>query len=152
MERIGKLAITLKGFIPALRTRLDEWRPEPMKTELQYRDALLAFLRESLPEEARVEKEYRDSGTTADLFVRWTMLLKTTDVFFEIKRNLKKKTDYDRLIGQVAALGPGKNNIIVVLVGDTDSGLVGRLREQYKSEINPMFPGVAPLLAIHLIP
>ena len=49
-----------------------------------------------------------------------------------MKRNLRKKSDYDRLVGQVEGLKPKKNKIFVVLIGDTDPALLGRLKEQFK--------------------
>lgn len=65
----------------------------------------------------------------------WQGLMTSDEVFFEVKRNLQKKTDYDRLVGQITALDPSKRKIIVVLVGDTSKELLGRLMQQFKTEL-----------------
>ena len=93
------------------------------------------YLRAALPEDTRIEREYRHAGTTTDVGVIYKgmgFLSNEALVCFELKRNLKKKTDYDRLVGQIEGLRPKKNNVFVVLVGDTDEALVGRLREHCK--------------------
>jgi hypothetical protein len=86
-----------------------------------------------LPEDARIEREYRHDGTTTDVGVIYKGIVSEDRVFFELKRNLKRKTDYDRLIGQIEGLKPRQNKVFVVLVGDTDDALLGRLREHVKN-------------------
>jgi hypothetical protein len=54
-------------------------------------------------------------------------------VLIELKRNLQKKSDYDRLVGQIEGLKPKKNSIVVALVGDTDPALLGRLQDQFRT-------------------
>jgi len=115
-----------------LRT-LKDWRPPTMKTELEYRNALFERLRNALPESAKIEKEYRHGGTTIDLYVRCKegFLASDTEVFFELKRNLTKKNEFDRLVGQIEGLDPRENTVFVVLFGERDPALVGRLKERY---------------------
>lgn len=85
----------------------------------------------SVPDDARVEKEYRHRGTTMDIYVTWKGILQSDGLTFELKKDLTKKTDFDRLVGQIEGLDPVKNKVIVVLVGKTDKALLGRLREKY---------------------
>lgn len=132
MGTIGKGTVAMNGLLPSLEDVLKEWHPEEMKRETQYRDALLKNLRESVPDDCRVEREYRHEGTTADLYLSWKGILQSDEVFFEIKRNLKRKSDYDRLVGQIEGLNPKERNVVVVLVGEVEMALVGRLRERYK--------------------
>ena len=65
--------------------------------------------------------------------VLYSGLLANDQVYFEVKRSLRKKSDYDRLVGQVEGLKPKKNKILIVLVGETDPALLGRLRHQFKA-------------------
>ena len=107
-----------------------EWEPARLPKELKYRDSLASFLRERLPQ-AIVEKEYRHSGTTSDLYVECNGFLRTSEVFIELKRNLLQKNQLDRLVGQLESLNPRKHRIIVVLCGETKPELLTRLRLQY---------------------
>jgi hypothetical protein len=109
---------------------IQEWQPARLPKELKYRDSLANFLRERLPR-AIVEKEYRHSGTTSDLYVECTGFLRTSEVFIELKRNLLQKNQLDRLVGQLESLNPRKHRIIVVLCGETKPELLTRLRLQY---------------------
>ena len=135
MTRVSKTTVGLNGLMSTLEDLVKEWKPKPMATETAYSNALAAHLRGALPEDARVEREYRHAGTTTDVGVIYKglgFLSSEALVFFELKRNLKKKTDYDRLVGQIEGLRPKTSKIFVVLVGDTDDALLGRLREHCK--------------------
>lgn len=111
-----------------------EWQPEDLPSELKYRDSLIAFLRERLKnEKAKIEREYRHSGTTTDIYVQMSNWFSgTTEVFLEIKRDLNQKTKLNRLVGQIEDLKPKKNHVLVVLCGETDPALLTRLKEQYQ--------------------
>lgn len=139
MAKLSKAAIGFSGLVDSISALLKEWHPASMKTETDYSKALADYLRLSLPEDARVEREYRHEGTTCDICIRYKGLLWGSDlVLFEVKRSLRKKSDYDRLVGQIEGLKPKKNNVIVVLVGDTDPALLGRLREQCKPYLDDL--------------
>lgn len=109
---------------------IKEWRPDALPTELKYRDSLVTFLRERL-KDSHLEKEYRHSGTTIDIYVKQSGFWGPSEVFIELKRNLLQKTQLDRLVGQVESLRPGKNALIVVLCGETNPSLEVRFREKY---------------------
>lgn len=111
---------------------IQEWQPERLPKELKYRDSLANFLRERLPR-AIVEKEYRHSGTTSDLYVECSGFLRSSEVFIELKRNMLQKNQLDRLVGQLESLNPRKHRIIVVLCGETKPELLTRLRLHYAS-------------------
>lgn len=101
---------------------------------MEYRDALFDYLRHALPEDVKIEKEYRHGGTTCDLYLcckEGFSFSSDTEVFFEMKHNLTKKDQWDRLVGQIQGLNPQRRNIVVVLTGERNPALVGRLREQY---------------------
>ena len=107
-----------------------QWQPNPLATELKYRDALIAHLRQQL-KEATIEPEYRHSGTTTDIYVKRKGFFGFSEVFVELKRNLSSKSQLDRLVGQIESLEPKKNFIIVILCGETNPTLLARLKERY---------------------
>ncbi len=107
-----------------------EWQPQMLPTELAYRNSLTGLLRERLPK-AKVETEYRHSGTTIDIYVKQSGVFASSEVFIELKRNFLQKAHLDRLVGQIESLQPGKNAILVVLCGDTNPALVSRFKEKY---------------------
>lgn len=109
----------------------DEWKPDVLPTELKYRDSLAALLRQKLSD-AKIEIEYRHSGTTTDIYVKRAGFFGTSEVFVELKRNLLHKAQLDRLVGQIESLEPQRNWIIVVLCGETNPALVTRFKERYK--------------------
>jgi hypothetical protein len=112
-------------------TLAQEWQPEVLPTEAKYRDSLIAFLRQRMKPDIKIESEYRHCGTTTDIYVQQFGFLGPSDVFVELKRNLTQKSQLDRLIGQLECLLPRKNYIIVVLCGETNPALVARLKAQY---------------------
>lgn len=117
---------------------IQEWQPAKLPKELKYRDSLASFLRQRLPR-AIIEKEYRHSGTTSDLYVECNGFLRTTEVFIELKNNLLQKNQLDRLVGQLESLNPRKHRIIVVLCGETKPELLTRLRLQYAGQADESF-------------
>jgi hypothetical protein len=127
---LTKAQVAFGGLPKNVVKLLEAWEPQPQRTELAYRDALAAMLRAACPPDARVEVEYRHGGTTTDVWLRWKGIVSNDEVFFELKRNLTKKTELDRLIGQLVQLDAGKRNIVVVLFGETGPGLLSRLRER----------------------
>ena len=131
MNKLTKKDVAISGLLPGLVRLVENWEPGLLETETAYRDSMLKFFRNAVPEDCRVEREYRHGGTTTDIFISWKGLLFSSDVFVEIKRNLQKKARFDRLVGQLEGLEPGKRKILLVLVGNTDEGLLGRLKTRY---------------------
>ncbi len=109
-----------------------EWHPKMSVTELQYRDSLIALLRERISN-AQIEKEFRHGGTTIDIYVKKPGFFSSTEVFIELKRNFLQKPQLDRLVGQLESLEPGKHPVIVILCGQTDPALFTRLKAHFKS-------------------
>lgn len=147
--KLEKMAVSWHGLLPCLTKFVEQWQPPALRGETKYRDHLLETLRASVPGDAKVEKEYRHRGTTIDVWLKWPGLLLTDEIAFELKVNLKKKADYDRLVGQIEGMEPAKNKTIVVLIGDTDQGLFGRLKERYSKYIHN---DLGPTMAIVCVP
>lgn len=148
MAKIDKLAVTWSGLLPVIAKVVSAWKPPKLKSEAAYRDNLLALLRETVPDDARVEKEFRHRGTTMDLWLEWKGVVMNDELGFELKVNLKKKTDFDRLIGQIEGMDPRKNKTLVVLIGETDPAFLGRIQDRYRGQIK----SDTPTLAIVSIP
>ena len=108
-----------------------DWKPQPLPSELKYRDSLLAHLREGLKDAKMIESEFRHLGTTIDIYVKQAGFWGESEVFVELKRNLISKAQLDRLVGQIESLNLKKNAIIVVLCGETNPALLARLKERY---------------------
>ena len=104
-----------------------------MATEKLYHKSLEAFLRERAPN-AKSERIYGHDATNADLYLAWKGIITKSEVFFEVKRNLSKKSELDRLIGRIELLRSGKQRITVVVCGEVDEGYVARLRELQESD------------------
>lgn len=64
----------------------------------------------------------------------WWMISQT-EVFVELKLNLKGKGEFDRLLGQITEVNPRKRRVLVVLCGDIKTEWYNRLREIYKDLI-----------------
>lgn len=137
MTKLTKGGVAFSGLFDGIDRVLAEWNPGSLKNERQFKDVLLGHLRASVPPPptCRIEPEYRDGGTTADIYLKWQGFLFTVEVFFELKHNLTRKTDFDRLVGQLHGLEPGKRRIIVVLCGRTDQALLGRLKELFRNHL-----------------
>lgn len=135
MSRLSKATIGFNGLLATLNDVVSGWHPEVLKTELAYSNSLAAHLRAVLPEDSRIEREYRHEGTTCDLCVVYSGLLSADRVLIEVKKDLRRKANYDRLVGQVEGLKPRKNKILVVLVGQTDPALLGRFKEHFRDQL-----------------
>jgi len=148
MAQLEKVAVGWRGLLPSLTEFVEQWQPPSLKGETKYRDHLLTTLRAAIPEDAKVEKEYRHRGTTIDVWLKWTGIFSSDEVAFELKVNLKRKTDYDRLVGQLEGMEPAKYKTIVVLIGDTDPSLLGRLKERYGKYIQNGFENTMSIVCV----
>lgn len=128
VPKVARDELVANGLLSAIRTSLIAWNPPSLGRELLYSNALAAHLRITLPADAQVEREYRHEGTTCDIRIAYDQ----DEVFVEVKWQLQRKADYDRLVGQVEGLKPRKNKVMVVLIGDTNEQLLGRLRAQFR--------------------
>jgi len=154
MERISNATIGWNGLLPSLETAITNWQPGAQKNELAYSNSLASHLRAVLPADMQVQREYRHEGTTCDLCVMFAgfLLVSEDRIFIEVKRNLRKKADCDRLVGQIEGLKPKSNKIVLVLIGDTDPALVGRLRSQFRPYLeNDTFLGTTGAFRIVVV-
>ena len=131
LPRVAGVDLAQHGIRASLHTLMESCKLPNMSKELEYSNALANYLRSALPEDARVEREYRHEGTTCDIYIAY----QSEEVFLEVKWRLARKADYDRLIGQVEGLKPKKNNVVVVLIGDTNEQLLCRLHAYFAGQV-----------------
>lgn len=136
MKPFDRLEVSWSGILAVVVKVLEQWQPPKLRGEIAFRNALFEHLKVLLPSDSRLEKEYRHHGTTSDLWLQWKGLLFSDELFFELKNNLNKKSEYDRLIGQIESLDPKKHKIVVVLLGESDPRLVARLTERYRDSLS----------------
>jgi RecB family endonuclease NucS len=152
MTRTTKAGIAWNGLLQCLTDCIGAWKPPLYGKETEYSRALAEYLRLSLPVDAHVECEYRHLGETIDIFVRHRGVLANGEVFIEVKRRLNRKSELNRLVGQVMSLAPGKNRLLVVLIGECDVELVGRLKHQFKEQLEqgPFITDLPTMSVVHV--
>ena len=140
MQSIARtLGVEWRGLFAEVLGVMKDWAPTTLPTERDYQGSLVSYLREKFPG-ARVDPEYRHNGTTADLMLSWSGIFTGTHrVYFELKRNLTRKAEFDRLVGQIEDLKPSDNSVVVVLCGQCDPQYVERLRERYAESTGGLF-------------
>jgi hypothetical protein len=88
--------------------------------ERDYEDAAYKYLNGCFPKD-KFERQYSRSKTKADLYFEFKDAAK---VVVEMKRDLKERGEYHRLVGQVYEyLAEWKVEVLVVLCGDNDPAL-----------------------------
>lgn len=120
------------GLIHAMADFLCEsWHPPWGKDELAYSTHLTEFIREHTHAQV-VKHQYPHRGQKVDVYASWRGLLSTSELYIEVKLNLRRKGDYDRLVGQIEGFGPTHDDpLIVMLVGDTDESYFEQLSTRY---------------------
>lgn len=137
MPTLTKAGVGWNGLLRSLVGLIEEeWNPAPQREEAAYRDSLIEFLRQNLPDDARVEPEFRHLGTTSDIYLDWPGLVFDDEVFFEIKRALTDKGELDRLVGQLESLKPDRHKIILVLIEECKTHFIDRLRRKYARQLD----------------
>jgi hypothetical protein len=135
MSQVTKVGVSWEGLLRSVVRCIAGWRPTVQTKETAYSRLLAEHLRQHLPTDAHVECEYRHLGETLDVYIRCAGMVSDDEIFVELKRRLRRKSEFNRLVGQISALDPGKHKIIVVVVGESDAELVSRLRHQFKRQL-----------------
>lgn len=105
-------------FYRSVYKAIHSWNPEGgLKNEIALRKSLAKHLRQSLPESYMVIEEYAKERSKVDIALAENTFQKEESEIFaiELKFRLKKKTDIDRLIGQIMgykALGFNKSFVV----------------------------------------
>jgi hypothetical protein len=114
------MGITEKD-VDNVRDCLTAWKLTWCGSEKEYEDAAYRYLNESFPKE-KFERQYWRGKTKADLHVEFK---DGAAVVIEMKRDVKDRGEYHRLIGQVYEyVTEWKVAVLVVLCGENDPALV----------------------------
>lgn len=94
-----------------------EWKPRDCRTEAHFEKSLYDFLMDN-SKGIDVVRQYGKGRARVDIAV-------DDQVFIEVKLNLDTTDKYHKLVGQIESyLKKGLDNLIVVLCGSSDKGLV----------------------------
>ena len=100
----------------------DEWMPEEeYSNELDYRGDLYRFLKDNLKEGRRLNTE--NGRNNCDLEIE-------EKIGIEMKRNLKGKSQVDRLLGQLKRYSREYDYVLIVLCGDRHQESLDELRHE----------------------
>ncbi|MHC1584755.1 MAG: hypothetical protein ACXQS7_00600 [Candidatus Syntropharchaeia archaeon] len=126
---------------------IEEWSPKKKYSkEIEYRDDLMEFIRKELkrsqqnilfgtPETHCVKKE---SGRhLADIGI-------DEDIGVELKLNLRRKAEMDRLEGQVSGFSREYSCIIIVLCGKVSDEIVEELEYRFRQRYGNVGFGIGP--------
>ena len=98
---------------------LDRWEPGLLHDERAYQDSLEKYLHTQFPK-ASIRKEYAHLGRRCDfLVIQIGRLGGRTATVIELKANLCLQADFDRLLSQVSDLQSGRNNVVILLCGES---------------------------------
>jgi hypothetical protein len=137
---INCLQVSWEGLHKAVLRGLRSWAPTQAADEKACQAQLAELLRTIAPE-ARVEREYAHMGCKIDAYITHRGVFGGVDeVLIEAKLNLSSENEYKRLVGQIEMMKPKRNNIIVVLFGETKPEFSARLREMYPSTEDSVAP------------
>ena len=127
---IGKLLRNLWfDFMDPVATVSDlirKWQPTDTSTEAKIEESLHAYLAKRLKWHD-VRRQFRHDRVTADILINEKLAI-------EIKLNLTKKGECDRLIGQLDSYANWGVQMIVLLVGQVDADLKRRVEERLQKD------------------
>jgi hypothetical protein len=127
---ISQSSVAHHGLLHEIEASLKHWNPGDLDNEVKYRDSLIDHLRRAAPD-ATVEPDYRHKHSMADIHFKWRGLSSDSEVFFQLKRHLRRNAECNRLLDEINSVFPGKNTIVVVLCGDIRRFSLQRLRDKY---------------------
>jgi predicted DNA binding CopG/RHH family protein len=116
---------------------IERWAPSDCSTEKEYENSLYEFLHRELPD-VQITKQYAMGRARADMYIGSKLIL-------EVKTDLNRKGEYQRLLGQILELKARDEWMVVVLTGNTDPYFPKALREHFKDWVHV---GLAPMLRV----
>lgn len=132
MDIISKAAFFLDPT-EAVKKAINKWSPNECKTEKDFENSLYNFLHEHF-DDVQITKQDGVGRSRADLNVGDKVLI-------EVKKDLRLKSQHDRLTGQLEDYRKWKGSIIILLVGETEPNLKKKLL-RYQEEHTDGWSGV----------
>lgn len=122
---------------------INSWSPsEEYPREPGYTKDLYQYLTSKM-QNADVTRDDKNNKIGLDIGIRQKSIYGTQSVGIELKRNLKKTSHQNRLLGQLETKGRQYGNIIIVLVGESDNNMVVDTKKWIENKKNP-FTGGSP--------
>lgn len=100
---------------------IEQWSPAGCLSEKDCEDSLYAFLHQKL-DDVQIVRQYGRGRAHVDLMINDSIMV-------ELKYGLSSTSEYQRLIGQLIDYKGWGKNIIIVLVGKTEPGLLKDLKK-----------------------
>jgi len=108
--------------VETIKNAIKEWSPENCQSEKDFENSLYDFL-VAHSQNVQVQKQYGIGRSKADIVIENSILI-------EIKKDLNKKSAFQRLIGQIEEMLGWKGNKIILLIGATDPDFVRQLQKR----------------------
>jgi hypothetical protein len=120
MDIIDKAAF---AFDPMayIRKLVTKWNPSDCKSEKDYENSLYRFLHQELSD-VQITKQYAVGRVKADLLIGEKTIV-------ELKLNLTKRDQFQRLVGQLEEYKEWKGRVILILIGDTEPNFRKQLKK-----------------------
>jgi class 3 adenylate cyclase len=131
VDLLSKKTVAVYDLMPALVPHLAKWAPPIRPTADAYADDLVEYLRATVPAEAQLERNVEAGEVTVMLRIVWVGYVLNESAWLEIVPRLVGRDDYDRVVGRLEQMGVSSHQVVVMVVGDADDGLVERLRNRY---------------------
>jgi len=109
-----------------VKNLIEQWSPIGCSSEKDCEDSLYAFLHQKL-DDVQIVRQYGRGRAQIDLMVNDSIMI-------ELKFRLSSKSEYQRLVGQLIDYKEWGKNLIIVLVGETEPGLLKDLKKVVSRE------------------
>lgn len=102
---------------------IESWRPRRCESEKEYENSLYDFLHDKLPS-VQIARQSGLGRTRADLVVG------KGEVIIELKNNFNTPSKLYTLIGQIEEYRRNRAHIFIVLVGESEKGILKQLEDR----------------------
>lgn len=118
--------------------QVQHWSPRSeYPREPGYSDDLWKFLTSRI-RDAEITRDDKNDKKGLDIGIRQRTMYGNHSVGIELKRNMKKTEEQNRLIGQLDTKGRQYGGIIIVLVGESSNNMVVKTREWIRGKTDPI--------------
>jgi hypothetical protein len=141
MGLLDKISYSLDK-IGHIKKLIAKWNIEDCKSEKDFENSLYKSLHKELSD-VQITKQYAVGRVKADILVG-------EDIIIELKLNLSKRDQFQRLIGQLEEYKKWKGRVILLLIGETEPNFRKQLKKMSKeSEDDEIFMwGEASLIIV----
>ncbi len=140
----------MTNLINEVLQEVREWQPaKNYRSELKYTEDLHSVLLRRF-QNSQVTRDDKNNKKGLDIGITYQSMYSSESVGIELKYNLDKTAEYQRLIGQIETKGQRYGHIIIVLAGRTNNNMYVNLNNWVKGKRN-IITGV-PQRSIYIVP